>query len=102
MVGNDNYAGQRFLYLPGSYGYGQNNDHNGPGGFFGQNIGNAKPGAWEATQSNPYAKWETAVKQNYGLDFNILNDHLSVSADYFIENVVIFLELRTICRVFWV
>ena len=85
MVGNDNYAGQRFLYLPGSYGYGQNNDHNGPGGFFGQNIGNAKPGAWEATQSNPYAKWETAVKQNYGLDFNILNEHLSVSADYFIE-----------------
>lgn len=85
MVGNDNYAGQRFLYLPSSYGYGQNNDHNGPGGFFGQNIGNAKPGAWEATQSNPYAKWETAVKQNYGLDFNILNDHLSVSADYFIE-----------------
>ena len=85
MVGNDNYAGQRFLYLPGSYGYGQNNDHNGPGGFFGQNFGNAKPGAWEATQSNPYAKWETAVKQNYGLDFNILNDHLSVSADYFIE-----------------
>ena len=85
MVGNDNYAGQRFLYLPGSYGYGQNNDHNGPGGFFGQNIGNAKPGAWEATQSNPYAKWETAVKQNYGLDFNILNDHLSVSADYFVE-----------------
>lgn len=85
MVGNDNYAGQRFLYLPGSYGYGQNNDHNGPGGFFGQNIGNAKPGAWEATQSNPYAKWETAVKQNYGLDFNILNDYLSVSADYFIE-----------------
>ena len=85
MVGNDNYAGQRFLYLPGSYGYGQNNDHNGPGGFFGQNIGNAKPGPWEATQSNPYAKWETAVKQNYGLDFNILNDHLSVSADYFIE-----------------
>lgn len=85
MVGNDNYAGQRFLYLPGSYGYGQNNDHNGPGGFFGQNSGNAKPGAWEATQSNPYAKWETAVKQNYGLDFNILNDHLSVSADYFIE-----------------
>ena len=85
MVGNDNYAGQRFLYLPGSYGYGQNNDHNGPGGFFGQNIGNAKPGAWEATQSNPYAKWETAVKQNYGLDFNILNAHLSVSADYFIE-----------------
>lgn len=85
MVGNDNYAGQRFLYLPGSYGYGQNNDHNAPGGFFGQNIGNAKPGAWEATQSNPYAKWETAVKQNYGLDFNIFNDHLSVSADYFIE-----------------
>lgn len=85
MVGNDNYAGKRFLYLPGSYSYGQNNNHNAPGGFFGQNIGNAKPGAWEATQSNPYAKWETAVKQNYGIDFNILNDHLSISADYFIE-----------------
>lgn len=85
MVGNDNYGNSRFLYLPGSYGYGQNNNHNAPGGFFGQNIGNAKPGAWEATQSNPYAKWETAVKQNYGIDFNIFNDHLSVSADYFIE-----------------
>lgn len=86
MVGNDRYKDQRFWYLPSSYGYGQNNDHNAPGGFFGQNIGNARPGAWESTHTNPDAKWETSVKQNYGLEFNIFRDRLNISADYFIEN----------------
>ena len=86
MVGNDRYGNQRFWYLPSSYGYGQNNDHNAPGGFFGQNIGNAKPGAWESTHTNPDAKWETSVKQNYGVEFTIFNDRLNISTDYFIEN----------------
>lgn len=66
--------------MPGKYSYGS-----GDGYYFGTNVNNKKPGAWEASQSNPDAKWETAVKQNYGIDFNILNERLSVSADYFIE-----------------
>ena len=55
------------------------------GYYFGQNVGNKKPGAWEASQTNPESKWETSLKQNYGIDFNILKDRLSVSVDYFIE-----------------
>lgn len=81
MVGNDKYQNQRFWYLPGSYGYGGSS-----GASLGQNIGTAKPGAWESTHTNPDAKWETSVKQNYGVDFTVLNEHLNISAEYFIEN----------------
>lgn len=80
IVGNDKNGSERFLYLPGKYIYGS--DH---GYYFGQNVGSKQPGAYEATQSNPYAKWETSVKQNYGIDFSVLKDRLSISADYFIE-----------------
>lgn len=85
MVGNDTMSSNRFLYLPGSYGYGTGSSENIHGYYFGQNINSIKSGAYESTFSNPDAKWETAVKQNYGIDFNILKDRLSVSADYFIE-----------------
>ena len=81
LVGNDRNGSDRFIYLPGKY------EYRGDGGyFFGQNVGNKKPGAYEASQSNPYSKWETSLKQNYGIDFNLLNDRLSVSADYFVEH----------------
>lgn len=71
----------RFIYLPGKYSYGGTDGY-----FFGQNVNNKVPGAYEASQSNPDSKWETSLKQNYGIDFNVLNDRLSISADYFIEN----------------
>lgn len=80
IVGNDKNGSERFIYLPGKYIY--NSDS---GYYFGQDVNNRKPGAYEASQSNPLAKWETSVKQNYGIDFNVLGDRLSVSADYFIE-----------------
>ena len=80
LVGNDRNGSDRFIYLPGKYSY------SGDGGYhFGQNVGNSKPGAWEASQSNPYSKWETSLKQNYGIDFSLLNDRLSISADWFKE-----------------
>ena len=75
MVGND--VSQRFLYLPDSYQYGSG------GYYFGQNVGNKMPGASEVSRSNPDAKWETAVKQNYGVDVTFLKERLSVSLDYF-------------------
>ncbi len=84
-VGNYAYNNYRFLYLPGSYGYGYGGSENVRGYFFGQNVNNNQPGAYESTFSNPVAHWETAVKQNYGVDFNVLNDRLSLSLDYFIE-----------------
>ena len=81
LVGNDKNGSERFIYLPGKYTYGGSDGY-----YFGQNVGNKKPGAYEASQSNPESKWETSLKQNYGVDFNVLNDRLSVSVDYFIEH----------------
>lgn len=81
LVGNDKNGSDRFIYLPGKYSYGGTDGY-----FFGQNVNNKVPGAYEASQSNPDSKWETSLKQNYGIDFNVLNDRLSISADYFIEN----------------
>ena len=86
MVGNDKMGDRRFLYLPGSYGYGSGSNQNTHGYYFGQNVNAIKPGAYEATNSNPDATWETSVKQNYGIDLTILNERLSISADYFVEN----------------
>ncbi len=78
MVGND--VSQRFLYLPDSYVYGSG------GYFFGQNVGSASSGAYESSRSNPDAKWETAVKQNYGVDATFFSERFTVSVDYFKEH----------------
>ena len=81
LVGNDKNGSERFIYLPGKYLY-----ESGGGYYFGQNVNNKRPGAYEATQSNPYSKWETSLKQNYGVDFSILNERLNFSADFFKEH----------------
>lgn len=70
MVGNDNNGNNRFLYLPDAY------ILNDDGYFFGTNAGNKKPGAYEASKSNADVTWEKSVKQNYGIDFSILNEKL--------------------------
>lgn len=80
MVGNDNNGNNRFLYLPDAY------ILNDDGYFFGTNAGNKKPGAYEASKSNADVTWEKSVKQNYGIDFSILNEKLNISLDYFKEN----------------
>ncbi len=80
MVGNDNNGNNRFLYLPDAY------ILNDDGYFFGTNAENKKPGAYEASKSNADVTWEKSVKQNYGIDFSILNEKLNISLDYFKEN----------------
>ena len=72
MVGNDNNGNNRFLYLPDAY------ILNDDGYFFGTNAGNKKPGAYEASKSNADVTWEKSVKQNYGIDFSILNEKLQI------------------------
>lgn len=79
LVGNDKGQG-RFLYIPDSYEYGSDKGY-----FFGTNVNNKKPGAWESTKSYADVTWETALKQNYGVDVTFLNERLSASLDYFIE-----------------
>ena len=39
----------------------------------------------ESTKSYANVTWEKATKQNYGVDFTVLKDHLNVSFDYFYE-----------------
>lgn len=85
VVGNDRYynsAGveQRFLYLPDSY-------VESSGGYnFGSSTPQNYPAVLEGLIGNRDVTWETARKQNYGLDLRMLGNRLSFSADVFFEN----------------
>ncbi len=77
-VGNDKTS-SRFLYMPsswsanGSYSFGNEN----PNSL--QSYGHSTPG-------NSSVTWETAVKQNYGIDINFFQDRLTATFDYFTEH----------------
>lgn len=79
LVGNDRYGDERFMYLSDSYAFG--------GGYnFGTNVGSNKPGAYEMKKNDPNVTWETAFKQNYGIDLYFLADRLKLNADMFWEH----------------
>ncbi len=78
-VGSDRLGDNRFLYLPDGYARG--------GGYsFGINVASNQPGYLETQLGNPLITWETAVKQNYGIDMKLFDNKLTINADYFIEN----------------
>ncbi|KAA6315766.1 TonB-dependent receptor SusC, partial [termite gut metagenome] len=52
---------------------------------FGTNINVYQPVAHESSLGNPNVSWETAVKQNIGVDVKFFRDRLSVTADVFKE-----------------
>lgn len=77
-VGNDKGVNTRFMYMPsvwqssGSYSFGVNNP--------------TEQQAFAMSQmGNPEVTWETADKQNYGIDAHFLNNRLSFTFDYFME-----------------
>ena len=78
-VGSDVGNKQRFMYMQDIW-----NDNNG-GYNFGVDNSISLPGATLSTSGNPDVTWETADKQNYGIDVNFLDNRLSINADYFIE-----------------
>jgi TonB-linked SusC/RagA family outer membrane protein len=78
VVGNDQGVG-RFLYLPSTYTI----NGTGCGYNFGYDVPQNKPCAKQNAIGNPLVHWETAYKQDYGLDMKFLNDQLSMSFDYF-------------------
>ena len=81
IVGNDRTPGNdRFLYLPDGYNPKDGNF------IFGTSTGFKYPGARETRKGNPLVTWETAAKQNYGIDMNLFNSRLKVNFDYFIEH----------------
>lgn len=90
LVGNDNMSNYRFLYLPDAYSVDNTgwlsqsyNDKNGY--IFGLTNTIYLPTAGEVRLGNPNVTWETALKQNYGIDAYFFSDRLRLSVDYFIE-----------------
>ena len=80
IVGNDRVSdNSRFLYLPDVY-----NAAN--GGFFFGSGSSITTGANEAKKGNPNVTWETAAKQNYGVDAYFFDSKLKENIDYFIEH----------------
>ena len=78
-VGNDKGVNTRFMYMPsvwqssGSYSFGDNNP-------------TAQQAFAMSQMGNPEVTWETADKQNYGIDAHFLNNRLSFTFDYFMEH----------------
>ena len=79
IVGNEIYRGGRFFYLPDAY------NPSGTGYNFGTSVSTNQLIATELRLGNSNVTWETARKQNYGLDFTIWDSRLSGSVDAFIE-----------------
>lgn len=91
IVGNDRVSdNSRFLYLPDSYTIST-------GAYsFGTSTSAKIPGAREAKKGNPDVTWETATKQNYGVDLHFLDSKLKATFDYFVEHRKDILRSRTI------
>ncbi len=79
IVGNDWMSGRRFLYMPDTYGLGS------AGYNFGVNSNAKLPAGSESSKGNPGVTWETAAKQNYGVDLKLFDNRLSMSGDLFHE-----------------
>lgn len=113
LVGNDNMNGERFLYLKDGYLVDQWKQSQDDGyestGFkdwlygynFGINNNNSTLGAIESRIGNRNVTWETALKQNYGIDVNFLKSRLRISADVFFENRKDILIQRSTIPVFY-
>ncbi len=94
LVGNDNMSNNRFLYLPDSYEVDKSEDYNSSslpdGNKWGYNFGyqdkTALKGAVESRLGNPDVTWETALKQNYGMDISFFKGRLKFTADVFFED----------------
>jgi hypothetical protein len=78
-VGNDN-AGSRWLYA-NAYSYGGYAEMN-------QNPNQPSPYTWykESKVGNSDIHWETAVKNDFGLELSMFKNLISINADYFNEN----------------
>ena len=82
-VGSDFVGKNRFLYLPDTW----NPNASDHGYIFGSgNNASKQPGAIENTLGNPDVTWETAIKQNYGVDISVLRGRLGLNFDVFFEH----------------
>ena len=78
-VGNDLGQSARFMYMEGTW-----NDEGSY--YFGVNKSSGVPRYELGTPANEAISWETAVKSNIGLDFDLFNKRLHFSGDLFKEH----------------
>lgn len=78
ITGSDTGIG-RFLYLPAQY------NRDAAGYNFGYDVPQDKEGASEGALGNPGVTWETATKQDYGMDVRLFDNQLEVNLTYFHE-----------------
>lgn len=83
-VGNDRIGGDRFLYLPSSYGLATDKAENA------YHFGDAASPyrslkVIENKIGNPELTWEKARKYNFGLEMNLFKNHLTMTFDIFKE-----------------
>jgi TonB-linked SusC/RagA family outer membrane protein len=101
-VANDRIGNFRYLYesryyesFPSNPGDAWNSGYN-----FGVTPGH-RPGIYEGTMGNDQVTWETAVKQNVGLDLWMFKSMLNISVDVFTERRTDILDRRnTITNIF--
>lgn len=91
LVGNDRMGNSRFLYLPSSWsivnGHWEQWNYGSIQGYnFGTNSKLFYNKAYEVTSGNPEVSWETAAKQNIGVDLKTLDNRLSLNFDFFFED----------------
>ena len=85
-------SSNRYLYLPDSYKVNLQANEGGSwkeekwGYNFGYENNSWWKGAVEQRLGNKDVTWETALKQNYGVDMNFLGNRLKVTAEYFRED----------------
>lgn len=79
LTGNDNTGRRRFMYLSGEY-------VSGSGAMFGSSNQVSMGGFVEGKQGNPNVTWETAEKQNYGIDLGLFDNRLALTVEYFYDD----------------
>lgn len=92
LVGNDNMSNNRYMYLPDTYKVDLVENEGGSwrenkwGYNFGLDNNYWRPGSAEQRLGNKNVTWETALKQNYGIDMVFLDNRLKLTAEYFMEH----------------
>lgn len=92
LVGNDNMNNNRYLYLPDSYKVDLQGTESGSwknekwAYNFGLDNNAWIKGAREQRLGNKSVTWETALKQNYGVDMRLFKGKLKFTIEYFMED----------------
>ncbi|MDR0547552.1 MAG: SusC/RagA family TonB-linked outer membrane protein, partial [Dysgonamonadaceae bacterium] len=90
IVGNDRVSSSdRFLYLDSTWERKSRSVNRGDLAGYDYNFGTDNtifPGVSELLLANPIVTWEKAYKQDYGVDFTLLENKFSGTIDYYYEN----------------